>query len=230
MIFKKKDFIVLGALVVIIIISIVLGIKDPEVKEEIERQDVLLNELVDQPVPTLDKPVDENEAITPTEFCLAIITEAQLREITKHKGEFIFTDKIEEFPGIGTVESCEIQTREADITGGIGFFPPEITYETVKQKLTAAMTDIITEIREEMLKRMPELEIPISMSIRDIDNIGTKAFVIAIEIEFMKDIFYQIYQIVFLEPDTNQVVGVMLEGIDYDALVKIAQQVEKNIE
>ncbi len=230
MIFKKKDFIVLGALVVIIIISIVLGIKDPEVKEEIERQDVLLNELVDQPVPTLDKLVDENEAITPTEFCLAIITEAQLREITKYEGEFIFTDKIEEFPGIGTVESCEIQTREADITGGIGFFPPEITYETVKQKLTAAMTDIITEIREEMLKRMPELEIPISMSIRDIDNIGAKAFVIAIEIEFMKDIFYQIYQIVFLEPDTNQVVGVMLEGIDYDALVKIAQQVEKNIE
>lgn len=198
---KQKNILILVIIVVVVAFVIVLAITKNLVVRDVVKEDV------------------QDETIL-SEFCRQVITRTQLREITDHQGNFVFEDREENVPEVGVVKTCDIRAEEMDLVGAaIGYFPLEVSYETLKQALSAVF---------------PEAP-------REVGNVGEKAFSISMrqeavppqlegEPQAIEDIvFPEMHQIIFLDGDINRIVGVGVQGFTYEILIELAKQVEANI-
>ena len=146
--------------------------------------------------------------VVPAQFCNKAITEAQLREITNYEGSFVFKDTRREILENGIVEVCDFQSGDLEVIGSITLFPLENTHTTYE------------ELKQEFVS-IVEREIPAKAElIRDVDNIGEQAFLVSIN-----DMFHQL----FFEDKNNQIVGLIIEGFNYDVFMEIARRIEGNI-
>ena len=205
--------------------------------------------VVEDPAPVENDVLVEDDEMIITEFCRRAITKAQLKDITG-KEAFIFEDTKERIPGIDVaIETCNIRLAEliedeaigiemearAEII--IGFFPLNFTYEEVYEQMKRQMA------KPDIMALMPK-------GIREVEDVGEKAFSVSMEgvpalevLELLEDIegveipaevvedivLPEMHQIVFLEPDTNQVIGVAVQEFSYEVLITIARRVEANI-
>lgn len=147
--------------------------------------------------------------VKPAQFCNRVITEAQLREIINYDGNFIFKDARKEILENDIIGVCDFQSEDLEVIGSITLFPLEnahTTYEKLKQEFINIVERKIPAMREE---------------IREIDNIGEQAFLVSIN-----HMFHQL----FFEDRNNQIVGLIIEGLNYDIFMEIARQIEINVE
>lgn len=150
----------------------------------------------------------KGRGVAPTQFCNRAITEAQLRKITNYEGSFVFKDTRREILENGIVEVCDFQSGDLEVIGSITLFPLENTHTTYE------------ELKQEFVS-IVEREIPAKAElIRDVDNIGEQAFLVSIN-----DMFHQL----FFEDRNNQIVGLIIEGFNYDVFMEIARRIEGNI-
>lgn len=150
----------------------------------------------------------KGQGVVPAQFCNRAITEAQLREITNYEGNFVFKDTRREILENGIVEVCDFQSGDLEVIGSITLFPLENTHTTYE------------ELKQEFVS-IVEREIPAKAElIRGIDNIGEQAFLVSIN-----DMFHQL----FFEDKNNQIVGLIIEGFNYDVFMEIARRIEGNI-
>lgn len=216
---KQKNILILVIIVAIIILGALL----------ILRKDII--------APVVFEPDETIEA----ELCRRVITRAQLKEITG-KDNFVFEDREDEFPGVGFVKTCDIRLAvgaeeememmpEMDMGMmmgmgpgiSIGFFPEDVTYEVLKEKLTEFM--------------------PPEMEVKEVEDIGEKAFSISwgepeppvLDLpegaeEFEMPIgFPEMHEIIFLDGNINQVMGVMVQDFSMEILIELAKQIETNL-
>ncbi len=195
---KQKNILVLGIIVVIIFLGAVL---------------ILREDIIPEPV------FVEDETIA-AEFCRKAITTAQLRKILNYDGNFVFEDREDKISKIGVVvKTCIIDIAEIDEPiemgvrpgMGIAFFPLDVTYEVVKEKLAGVI---------------------IPGEIKEVEGIGEKAFSISAEggvFIKMQQVLPEIHQIFFLEPDANQVIGITVRKFSYEVSTELAKQIEKNL-
>ena len=217
---KKRNLIILGIVCVVVIIGVSAYLLLRQ--EPVPNNNVITRIMEKEEEIIIDDPVvDEVHLplapfqLTVTSFCAKLITEIQFREITKYRDNLFFQDIIQEHPRIGTVKICNIDTiepaplREGELEIGIegvsiSVFPLEFSYEQAKQT-------VLAKFAEE-----PELK----DEIKEIDNVGARAFGIS------KEVFHSI---IFLEQDTNQVIEVSISGFTYDILIELARQIEMNV-
>ncbi len=220
---KQKKILILVIIIVIIVLGVILAL----------REDII----------RVPEPVFEPDETIAAEICRRAITRAQLREITG-KDDFVFEQREDEFPGLGLIKTCDIRLAEDEAVEmmpemgmpfpmgpaiGIGFFSEEITYETVKEQLTGFL--------------MPDMEI------KEVEDIGEKAFSVSwgegppalefpeqiegVEELMPEDIGFpempEMHEIIFLDGDINQVIGVMVQEFSYEILIELAGQIERNL-
>ncbi len=150
---------------------------------------------------------EEDEAIL-AEFCRKAVTGIQLRGITNFEGDFIFSDFMTDDSDLGLLKGCEIQLMGTETKMAIIFFSPDAVYETIK------------EIIKKRIAEDPEMRELVE--IEEIKDIGEKAFLMKMSIGYE-------YAILFMEPDINQTIGVVVEKFDPKLFMRFARQVEKNL-
>ena len=217
---KQKNILILVIIIVIIVLGAVLAL----------RKDIV--------APVVFEP---DETIV-AEFCRRAITRAQLAKITGYdEGRFVFEDIEEEVPGIGLIGTCDIRLagidEEIEMVPeigmgmgkgiGIGFFPEGIAFEAMKEKLTEFM--------------------PLGTEVKEVEGVGEKAFSVSMggvpDLELPEGVelperaeefempigFPEFHQIIFLDGDINQVMGVMVEDFSMEILIELAKQIETNL-
>ena len=215
---KKRNLIILGIICVVIIIGIsvylLLRREEPVPNNDVITR-IIEREEREEEIIIIDPPPFQ-PIMTP--FCAEFINEEQFREIIKHRDDLFFEDTTEYVPEVGALKICNIfiadpvatiiegEMLEVEIKGvSMVIFPLEFSYEQAKQMVLAELVEEEPELKDE---------------IKEIDNVGAKAFGASGE---------GFHFIIFLEPDTNQVIEVGVEGFTYDVLIELARQIEMNV-
>jgi hypothetical protein len=211
------------------------AVEPPVVEPPVIEPPVIEPPIVEPPVvepPVVEPPVFVPDETIAAEICRRIITRVQLIEIMGDETmrgvplrdivngeEFVFVEGEEDDPVFGIIGICAIfppgspenmdealpiVLMELLPAAGVIFFPLDITFEAAVEDMKA--------------------DFPPGVEMKEIENIGDRAVSASIE-----EMEMRMHQIIFLDPDVNQVMGIMGMNISYEASVELARQVERNL-